>query len=317
MPNDYVLLDVPAGNGVGVETACTNRGLRTIMVTGTWAGLVVLEGTVDSVNWAPLPDAALSSAGFITTTLEYTAIRVRRKSIPVGATPGTPVVSMGRVALVNGLDALPPPVGLNGAGVAVSVAGYMLETVFVNGSFANPGMVVSVEVSMDGTCYVPLMPSCTIGKTIVAPAAAQWARQKIANRTAASPIPVVSVSGPLEDICFVQLALPAGVNGPGAASDTSGCGPYKTIICSAPGGEVPGLVAVEGSNDGGNTWVRLTGWNTTGLRRITALCQFMRLNLSGFREMADPSLCVGVGSIEGDCDTPTPGEATTDVSGEI
>lgn len=313
MPNDYVELDVPTGNGVGAATSFVNRSTRTVMITGTWAGLVTVEGTADDVTWFPLPESSFKVASWKTYDQPLSGMRIRRSAIAVNATPGTPAVWVGGTAEILPSDVLPAPVGLNGPGAGVSIAGYLVQSVTVAGPFNNAGMLVYIEISMDNVCWSPILPAFSQTGSRPVLVTGQYLRQRIIGRTVAGAAPTVTFSGESADVCFAELAFPA-INGAGVATDTSGCGPFKSIVCGAPGGDVPGMISVEGSNDGGNTFVRLTGFNTTGFRQVNALAQFMRVNVSGL-SAAVAGLCVGVSSVEEPCETPSEGASTMAIAG--
>lgn len=310
MPNAFASLNVPATNGVAAGTSFANRLARTICVAGTFTGLVVIEGSADGVEWLAL--ATFEGPDFQTLPLPIPNLRVRRKGIKPSQTPGTPVVTVGSEAVITEVEMLPPPATLNGAGAAVDVSGFFIQGLAVAGAFSNPGMVVHIEISQDGTCWAPMAPACTHPNVQGAAVAAQFARQRIAGRTVAGPVPTVGLFGLEVDICHEDLPLPA-LNGPGTAVNTSECGLQKTVIVGAPGGDVPCRIAVQGSNDNGTTWVTVMGWNTTGMRKLEAIFQLMRVDVSGL-VAAVPGLCVGVGAPTGACEPAVEGESTTDVS---
>jgi hypothetical protein len=78
---------------------------------------------------------------------------------------------------------------------------------------------------------------------------------------------------------FLDLPMPVGVDGPGAAVDTSAMGKDKTIIV---GGVFTGAtVTVQVSNDGGTTYRDLTTFSSAGKKPIPVAAEWMRVWVRG------------------------------------
>jgi hypothetical protein len=88
---------------------------------------------------------------------------------------------------------------------------------------------------------------------------------------------------------FVDLPLPVG-NGTGPSVDVSALGANKTFQVS--GGVYGGSITIEGSNDGGTTWVPLVSFAAPmGKRTLDCAVQFMRTRVSNFTVGTLPASC--------------------------
>jgi hypothetical protein len=310
--NQFGSLAVPAGNGIGAASSFVNRTARTVAVVGAFAGLVVIEGSVDDVEYLPI--ATFESASFQTLESLFPFLRVRRSSIEVGDTPGTPVVTVGSTVELTSSAMLPAPVSGTGAGVAVDVSAFLLDGVAVAGDFTEHE-VVHVEISHDGVCWAAAVPPSQNPRPYAPGMAARYARQRIVGQVVGGVTPTVGVFGRTIPVCYEDLPLPTlpAINGPGTAIDTSECGADKTVIVGAPGGDVPCRIAVQGSNDGGTTFVTAQTWNTTGVRKLNAVFQQMRIDIAGLAESV-PGLCVGIAAPTVSCDLPEEGIGTEEHS---
>lgn len=83
---------------------------------------------------------------------------------------------------------------------------------------------------------------------------------------------------------FLDLPLPAG-NGVGASVDTSSLGSNKTFQVA---GAYNCIVTIEGSNDGGATWVPLASFSPNAAKRtLDCAVQFMRVRIASFISLPD------------------------------
>lgn len=144
------------------------------------------------------------------------------------------------------------PVGSPGAGVDVSVLG-AARTISLGGTFAGSCVI---EISQDGTNWVPLLSFGAPGQQDINVAAA---RMRV-NVVSGGGTPNVDVGGNDNLTTVVTaLAVPAG-NGSGAGSDVSGMGDVKTIVVT---GAFTGAVIIEQSLDGAN-WSTVKSFQAAG-----------------------------------------------------
>jgi hypothetical protein len=312
MANDFRDLVVPAGNGDGAAVSFVNTIARSVSVVGAFAGLLIVEGSVDGVEWVPL--ATFQNPGFATIPGPFPEMRVTRRAISVNDTAGSPVVTVGTKVVLVGAETLAAPVTLNGAGAAATVDAFQITNLSCAGPFPNTGTVIHFEISVDGTAWAPIA-SFTEPGTQEVSWCARYARQRIEGRTAASPLPTVAVCGPATAICYEELTMPV-LNGNGDSINTAECGYDKTVTIASPTRDVPGRIAIQGSNDDGTTWVTVMSKNVPGAWKLGAVFQLMRVNVSGF-DAAVAGLTVGVAAPEEDCDPPAVGDPITEVTDDF
>lgn len=295
--SDFATFDVPAGNGSGTALLVPEGNAHTVVASGELGanrGIVVIEGSTDgTTGWVQL--AMFQKTDFRQIVGAYPYMRVTRRGVPSSGV-AAPSVSVG--ACVEAIDsiALTDPVTLNGAGVAVDVSTIMIETVTMLGAFP-AGAIVSVEISQDGSNWTPLVANCTQACQQTVAAAALWARMRVRSRTSAAALPQVELSGRTTTIAAAVLPPPATVNGNGASVDASGLDAAKTVTFHSSTGEVPGLIVVQASNDGGSTWCDVLSSNTPALAFVAGVFQAMRMTLRGFLATpTSPTLAVGVGA---------------------
>lgn len=107
-------LDVPSGEGVGSATDVSALpDFRSIFISGTFTGNVVIEGSQDNSDWAQI-GPSVTKPDTITKPLPVKHLRVRRKG-PRPHSVGQPVVYVGGIASTGG--EVPDPLDLS-AGTA-------------------------------------------------------------------------------------------------------------------------------------------------------------------------------------------------------
>ena len=314
--SDFSSFTVTAGNGSGAALLVPEGNAHTVVVSGQLGqnrGIVVIEGSTDgAAGWVPL--ATFQKTDFRQVIGAYPYMRVTRRGVPSTGVPA-PSVSVGACVEAIATVALTDPVTLNGAGVAVDLSGIAIETVTMLGAFP-AGAVISVEISQDGTNWVPLVANCTQGCQHELAAAALWARMRVRGRTSAAALPQVELSGRAATIVASVLTPPATVNGNGASVDVATLDAAKTVSFCSSTGSIPGFVIVQGSNDGGTTWCDVLSSNKPGIAFVAGVFQRMRMVLRGFLDNPDlPTISVGVGAEEcGPCPACELGDGESDVS---
>lgn len=305
---EFSTFTIPAGNGAGPALAVADGVARTVIVSGAFLGLIVIEGSVDGVNWVTLETFQRTDFRTILTPLPL--LRVRRVGVPAVGSPGLPSVSVGNCLLPTSEIILPPPAGLNGVGVAVATDLLLIEAFVAQGSFP-AGAVVSVDISEDGVNFVPLVASCTMACQRLQRQVAAFARMRVRGRTSPDPLPTIAVGGREATTAIVVLPPPA-LNGFGAPVSTARLDAEKTVLFCSATGDVPGQMTVQGSNDGGLTWCDVVASNVVALRNIVGVFDMMRLEVEGLTSPV--ALSVGVGALACDCPEPVEGESSSDVS---
>lgn len=108
----FATITAPAGDGVGASVDVSALpDIRTVFVTGTFTGAVVLEGSQDDVDFVQVYPSIVSNR-CIDATSPVRFLRIRRVGV-VAAAPGLPAVEIGGV----GQDSSSVPIPLNvGAG---------------------------------------------------------------------------------------------------------------------------------------------------------------------------------------------------------
>lgn len=98
MPNSFLSLNVPAGDGVGTNlNVSTLARAKTVTIEGPYDGLLFVEGSTDGTNFSPFLSLDGVSVGNgqerpLTATLQF--MRIRRSQVADPAA-GTPVVGVG------------------------------------------------------------------------------------------------------------------------------------------------------------------------------------------------------------------------------
>lgn len=306
--SDFATLSVPAGNGSGAGLLIPDGVARTVVVSGAFLGLIVIEGSLDGIaNWVTFETFQRTDFREVVTALPW--MRVRRTGVPPVGAPGLPSVTVGACVMPTMAAILPAPPGLNGVGAAVAVDAFAIQGFVAQGSFP-AGAVVSVEISEDGVNWVPLVASCTMACYRTQSQVAAFARMRVRGRTSADPLPTVALVGAVMATAIVNLPPPA-LNGFGLPVLTARLGPAKTFLFCSPTGDVPQMT-VQGSNDGGATWCDVVASNVVALKNVLGVFDVMRLEVEGLTSPL--ALSVGIGALACDCPPALEGDSTSDVS---
>jgi len=96
--NSYGSFAVPVMEGVGAELDTSTFGdIKTLIISGPYAGLIVIEGSLDGVNFAPVFTADTNNSQATTLNGVWSRMRVRR-----GGTGAAPVVTIGASTFIGG-----------------------------------------------------------------------------------------------------------------------------------------------------------------------------------------------------------------------
>ncbi len=212
--------------------------------------------------------------------------------------------------MANIFTSITAPVG-NGVGPAADVTDMTPgKMVILTGTWDG---VVSLEFSQEGTCWAPMIESCTrpCFRNVVTSCA--FIRMRVSGNTFGTPAALVG--SPEGVICVAVLPVPAG-NGEGAPVSVATCGIPKVALVGTDSGQLDAHVTIEGSNDGGASFVPVLGFNVVGQKDIPlGTFEVMRAVVGG---VTDPiaGLCVAIGapSTFGECFPPTEGNSESDVS---
>jgi hypothetical protein len=213
MANVFANLPLPGANGVGAAVNTSTMGRkRTIMVSGSFTGaFITIEASVD--GGATFAAVASFRHGIGERTIELAAQYMRARV--AGRTPFVPFdVSVDISSTDDGATflAIPLPAG-NGPGPAVSAAGLgSFHTAIASGSFQ--GARILLEVSADGSRWLPLASFAARGGVISRTVTAAWYRANVKGR-----LPAVPFSGSLSVGAVNDAA--AGGGGGGEATDTT------------------------------------------------------------------------------------------------
>ena len=147
MPNQFVTLPVPVGNGTGAAVDVSAMGAeKTVVVCGgAFVAAVHIEVSNDGVTWGPFIDFTACDWDNYIVSCRFMRVRVS------GYKSGAPVAAVGASdAGASASISLPVPAG-NGVGTAVdtSVLG-PLKSIVVAGSY---DAVVTIQISEDGVTF--------------------------------------------------------------------------------------------------------------------------------------------------------------------
>jgi hypothetical protein len=168
MANVYVVLPVPAGDGVGAGV--NTSGLapdKTLSVDGgPFTGTLYIESSNDNqVSWAPVDVLPFTSDAQIPGKCESTAQFMRVRRVGTGPVPsGTPTVKVGAEIGANVFGAMAVPVG-SGVGALIDLsAGGSVNTFNVVGVGPVDGQLI-IDVSDDaGATWSPAILFDSLGK---------------------------------------------------------------------------------------------------------------------------------------------------------
>lgn len=106
---------IPAGDGTAAASACTTLGNeKTILVTGTFVGNVIIEASLDGTNYSEV--AFFDAAGSLELEQVWSNVRVKRS----GTVSGTPVVTIAASSVVEVGPPMSSPIDASGLGLTVS-----------------------------------------------------------------------------------------------------------------------------------------------------------------------------------------------------
>lgn len=187
MPNVFVSLPVPAGNGVGAAVDVSAMGaFKTIAVVGGFQAVLSVEVSEDGINFGPLITFTSPDVESVETATQW--MRVRIAGYEAGALPTS--VTIGSNDLGALFFALTVPAG-NGTGAATNVSTLGIKkTIIVSGPFS--GSII-IEASEDGVGFAPLL-VLTGPDAVFVEAVAQHLRVTVAGYEA-GPLPTVTVGG--------------------------------------------------------------------------------------------------------------------------
>ena len=198
-------LNIPAGNGVGTASdADTLATTKTVLVTGPFQGIAVLEAQLGSTGWCQV--ATFNGPAQKTIKAAATALRVRIQ----GYISGTPIVTVSAEdAAISGIELDVPTADGVGTASDISKLGDELTAVVI-GNFTG---ALSIEVSNDGTNFRPAFPTFTASgcRTTVAPVS-----QARVRRTGILPggaTPVVSVGAEVKSGAGAGISTTVQVEG--------------------------------------------------------------------------------------------------------
>lgn len=198
--------------------------------------------------------------------------------------------------MANVILNLPMPV-LNGPGAAVDVSTQGRDkTVVITGDFA--GATITLEVSEEAGgagAYAPVYTFQTGDQQKTFQLAARYLRVNVANRKATVPFSATAdVAADDMGATFAVLTLPAN-NGPGASTNVSAQGEWKTIVV---GGSFPGATILIEASDDGTSWAPVTTFAGYGGQVSQALiAEFLRVNVAGRKATVPFTASIAVGAI--------------------
>ncbi len=143
MANQFINLPAPAGDGSGgpVDVSATSKE-KTVVVTGTWTGVVVIEGSEDGNIWTPLETYQQNDQRQIIGVQQF--LRVTRSGVESPA--GSPDVNVGVPDGTNAYESLDVPT-VDGTGVASDTTALgSFKTIQVGGVDPVNG-VVHIEIA--------------------------------------------------------------------------------------------------------------------------------------------------------------------------
>lgn len=279
MPNLFLDLPVPAGDGTGTPVDTSSLGgNKTFQVSGSYTGALTIEGSNDGgTTWVPLATFATPAAKkTIDAAVQFMRTRVVNS---LGNPPSSVAVSSNDDG--GSFVSLAATAG-NGTGANTDVSALgTLNTVIVGGTFTG---TVAIEISDDGTDFVEAMVFSGPGfqtKRFTA----QFMRVTRKNITVGLPgLPVINVGaindagaggGTITATYKLAAAAPDSANRTRVLSLTAAASPVvtlQTIHCKRAG-HVTGLsvfiepgitnageeiqLNVQRSTDGGATWADL------------------------------------------------------------
>ena len=147
MPNQFVTLPVPAGNGIGASVDVSAMGAeKTVVVCGgAFVAAVHIEVSNDGVTWGPFIDFTACDWDNYIVSCRFMRVRVS------GYKSGAPVAAVGASgAGASASISLPVPAS-NGVGTAVDTSALgPLKSIVVAGSY---DAVVTIQISEDGVTF--------------------------------------------------------------------------------------------------------------------------------------------------------------------
>lgn len=170
---------------------------------------------------------------------------------------------------------LTAPAG-NGHGAAVDVSSIgSIKTLVVGSSGGRYEPVTTIEASNDQVSWAPVATfQGKSEKTITV--ACGWMRQSVSSFVDGS-VPVAAVGGDNSGATLTTLAVTAG-SGTGAASSTSSLNTFKSIQV---GGAFKGVVNVEISEDGGESYSTVASFSAPGIANGEFSADHMRVTRAG------------------------------------
>ena len=185
MPNQFVSLPVPAGNGVGgaVDVSVMGATKTVVVCGGAFVAAVHIETSNDGVSWGPLIDFTTCDWDNYTVACQFMRVRVS------GYKSGAPAVAVGASDAGALAVSLPVPAG-NGVGTAVDVSALgPVKSILVAGSYQ---ATVSVQISEDGVNYSDAESFPQADRENIE-ALARFMRVRVSGYVSGTPL--VSVSG--------------------------------------------------------------------------------------------------------------------------
>lgn len=186
MPNLFVSLPTPVGNGVGASVNVSAMGaLKTLAVCGSFVASINIEVSDDNVTWGPLANFTGCSWDTVSVACQFMRVRVS------GHQSGAAIVTVGAGDAGSFAVVLPVPPG-NGVGALIDTSTLgPTKSVIVSGVFE---ATVNIEISQDGVSFSDVLTFTNPDRENFE-GFARFMRVKLSGHTSGAPVPVVTVAG--------------------------------------------------------------------------------------------------------------------------